>query len=175
MLQHTGEPDTQDSDAWMPAEPARPVRAAAPTASPPAPAIRGERRSGAWLGCVGFVLGALFWHVVGFWDFMERVMWHRAPSGSAEVGSTSVKPAGRVGGDQIALASIDPGACVNLVLDRITHQTTAEPCPPGGLPIRRTRLTSRADLSLMPTRRLPAEQTWSTTVEPEDEQVADSE
>jgi hypothetical protein len=80
----------------------------------------------------GFLAGALFWHAIGFWQFVSDVVFDPAPSPTAQM--TAVAPP-----SQIALPTIylvDPANCTALLLDRKTNSTVMQPCPRKGLALR---------------------------------------
>jgi hypothetical protein len=134
-----------------------------------APSAR--RRSGVAFGGFGFLLGIVFWHFVGFWDFVGGVLLNRAGS-MAQVDDRVPKQATRfvdvpqVAGEKIELVQINPEPCTALVLNRATGTMTVAPCPEAAMPVRSSRTSGREDASLMPVRRnVSTGLTWSTTVE----------
>ncbi len=71
----------------------------------------------AW-GFGGFLIGAIFWHFIGFWGFLSVVVLKGPEAAAVTVVS---RPA-------IAAPAVVPN-CTLLVLNRSTGQTTAVPCP----------------------------------------------
>ena len=63
----------------------------------------------AWAG-LGFLVGAVFWHFIGFWGFVSSIVLSGQPTPARLVEQTGP-------------------ACVELVLDRATDRTAAMPCP----------------------------------------------
>jgi hypothetical protein len=66
--------------------------------------------------CLGFVAGAVFWHFVGFWDFIGRVVLDGSGHGAeqhASVPAEQSPPAYRLTGGSTTV----PG-CARLMLDR---------------------------------------------------------
>ena len=93
---------------------------------------RGDRALQAYWAVAGFVLGVLFWHMVGFWDFLGGVVFRsnqpaslveqalQQPAGAALQFATSQQP-------ELA-ARIEAAHCTTLVFDRMSGRTIAEPC-----------------------------------------------
>lgn len=82
---------------------------------------------------IGFLLGAVFWHFVGFWSFVSEVVLAGDPSGR---GGERSRPLASAAGD--APVSADEGLalatsawCTALALDRKTGLTSAAGCPQG--------------------------------------------
>ncbi len=67
----------------------------------------------AW-GFAGFLIGAIFWHVIGFWGFLSEAVLE-APEPQVSVVAREVKPA-------------VPPNCTTLALNRATGETTSVPC-----------------------------------------------
>jgi len=105
-----------------------------------APVGRSRWRAILW-ATLGFVTGAIFWHVIGFWTFVSDVVLNRPPAGGTLRAEASV----------VAVPTIylvDPATCTALVLDRQTNQTVVRPCPQDGLALRLQPEGRREDLSL---------------------------
>lgn len=64
----------------------------------------------AW-GIAGFVIGAVFWHSIGFWGFVERIVYKGRPDEAAHY-----------------VAQTGP-ECVSLSLDAETRALVATECP----------------------------------------------
>lgn len=85
----------------------------------------------AW-GLLGFFCGALFWHVVGFWDFLGGIVYkqHRDTTIIERVLTTQFAEAE----EDKPLAAREKQAraaaqnCTTLVMDRISGATAARPC-----------------------------------------------
>lgn len=84
--------------------------------------------SGLGWSVIGFVIGAIFWHFVGFWGFMTQVV---LASGSATPASSAHPPkvAETSGWVRVAEVAVPaPGQCTTLFLDRQTGLTSARAC-----------------------------------------------
>jgi hypothetical protein len=90
---------------------------------------------------IGFVLGAVFWHFVGFWSFVSDVLLAGPPS--------AVQPLPRpaiVGSLQTAEAAVAPKVpCISLRLDRHGGPTSAAACEPGAGPLLTDSFEGRED------------------------------
>lgn len=69
----------------------------------------------------GFVVGAVFWHFVGFWDFVSTLVY--APPRSALVQQAPVAP-----GEKRPALSVSHANCASLILDRTSGLTSLGPC-----------------------------------------------
>lgn len=76
---------------------------------PPASDPVGRRAALVWGGC-GFLVGAVFWHAIGFWGFVSAIVLNGPASEERVVAQSGL-------------------ACVELVLDRSSGQTTTAECP----------------------------------------------
>ncbi len=76
--------------------------------------------------CLGFAAGAIFWHLVGFWQFIGEVVLDRPDELRAELAAMGT--ASRVPAPQIVTGSIAGGNCVRLTLDRGAGAIVTEPC-----------------------------------------------
>lgn len=129
-------------------------RGPAPTAKSAAPSrssvVRHVRGAALWAS-LGFVCGAVFWHAVGFWNFMSDLMFDRAEATVAH----ATAPDMNMATDPIETGSlpviyrVDPASCVSLELDRLTNRTAARPCPPEGLALRLNAEDSRGDIAVL--------------------------
>lgn len=78
---------------------------------------------------IGFLLGAVFWHFVGFWGFVSDVV---LAGHSAVVIADKAPPA--AGADswaaktEVATAVLPASSCISLALDRRTGRTSAVAC-----------------------------------------------
>ena len=122
---------------------------------PPAPAPARRARSAIGYGLLGFVLGAVFWHFVGFWDFVGQLMFKGGTSGSEIVqGPPPIKLRERVSGVSAIAVVASAEACTMLKLDRTTGETAAMPCEGEPLPLRSIKAARREDLRVTATQRL---------------------
>jgi hypothetical protein len=89
----------------------------------------------------GFIVGAVFWHFVGFWNFVSKVVLEPGPL--SEV--TRAMPLG-------AVAGIDRSApaCVTLELDRVTGLTSLAECAADAAPLPHGVESGREDFALLP-------------------------
>jgi hypothetical protein len=125
---------------------------------PPLPVS--QRRTGiagklAWCAA-GFLIGAAFWHVVGFWSFISYVVLG-GPDGSANFVSPQIVSVASA--DQApappALAAKGRPACITLALDRATGETRPEPCEASALALPHIAASAREDLASLPERSSP--------------------
>lgn len=73
-------------------------------------ATRPETLAIAGWGFVGFVIGAVFWHFIGFWGFVSNTVLNGAPPEHRHVAQTGFN-------------------CSEFAIDRTTGQTKPVPCP----------------------------------------------
>jgi len=109
-----------------------------------APKSNGRLRAALLCGGMGFVAGAVFWHLVGFWSFMAEVVLDRTAAAQAAVG-----PPPRLDGvPSVILVKAD--RCTTLALNRRSNLTVAVPCANDGLALRLLPETAtRDDLALL--------------------------
>jgi len=113
----------------------------------PAPFVMRRAGSAVVYGLLGFVLGAIFWHFVGFWDFVGQVMFKGRPSETQiSQAPPPVKLKERVSGVSPLAVVIEPGACTTLELDRSSGATRAVACEIEALPLRSLKAARREDL-----------------------------
>lgn len=138
-----------------------------PAARRPAAPVRKASRG--WMfGLLGFMFGAVFWHFVGFWDFVGRVVLKgpgESLAGDADAAKRSGRASTRVAGEIMELTTIAVDSCVTLRLDRDNGRVQSSDCPPLTMPLRLSRAGHREDATLMPVRRASAGVSWSTTIE----------
>ena len=146
--------------------------------------------SGRWLNAVvfsvaGFILGAVFWHFVGFWSFVSHVVL-TGPSGSVagvvrkDPGRNTqvtkeqvIKEPGRLRDGARAIVPLvstlapEVEDCVTLALDRRSGRTDLLPCRrlPRELPL--SDASSRGDLAAI-TAPAATAATWSVQVDATD-------
>jgi hypothetical protein len=111
--------------------------------------LRGGRRLRTALvwGGLGFITGAVFWHAVGFWDFMSAVVLNSGPDTElVRIAAARQQP----GADELpTIYLVDPRSCTALELDRSANRTAVRPCPSDGLSLRLQPLRSREDLAVL--------------------------
>jgi len=96
-------------------------------------AFAGQAALMAW-GFCGFLIGAIFWQVIGVWDMLgNAVLKHPEPKVSVVA--------------RLALPSRLPN-CTTLALDRVTGRTVSVPCAERMPLLEEARLTGRSDLAL---------------------------
>jgi hypothetical protein len=99
---------------------------------------------------LGFLAGAAFWHLVGFWSFISYVV-----LGGPEPGSEifSARPAQVASADRLAYSPPVAGkartgaACVTLALDRVRGETRREPCETSAPALPHVPASRREDLA----------------------------
>ncbi|MEO8650975.1 MAG: hypothetical protein ABI391_01655 [Hyphomicrobiaceae bacterium] len=95
----------------------------------------------AW-GLGGFLVGAIFWHLIGFWGFLGTVVL-KGPETAVSV-VTRQQPVFVV--RRLAVVPAILPNCTVLVLDRSTGQTSSVPCPEQ-LPMLEEAQSHRQDLA----------------------------
>jgi hypothetical protein len=95
----------------------------------------------AW-SAAGFLIGAAFWHVIGFWSFVSYVVLGNPDSGAYLASSARIV--------SIAAADQAPArpTCITLALDRATGHTRPEPCEATALALPHVAASAREDLVL---------------------------
>lgn len=145
-----------DADAVRAKEPA--AQAGSPQRADrarPASTPRRSLRSGLGYALLGFFLGAIFWHFVGFWDFVGQLMFKGATTGTEIVqGPPVIKLRERVSGASAITLVAASETCTMLQLDRATGETLAMPCAGEPLPLRSIKAARREDLRVTSTQRL---------------------
>ncbi len=111
----------------------------------------GRLRAALLWGGLGFIAGAVFWHLVGFWSFIAEVVLDRAPAAQASV----VAPPSTASVPTVVLVEAD--RCTTLALDRRSNLTLAVPCANDGSQLRLLPDTAtRTDLTALTAPRLQA-------------------
>jgi hypothetical protein len=120
-----------------------------PREIPPKPKRRRSVRSALAWGGLGFVTGAIFWHVVGFWTFLSDVVL-KAPDRAAKAAllSAAAVPA-RPKTNLPTVYMVEPATCSALALDRQSNRTMLQPCPANGLALRVEPQGGREDMATM--------------------------
>ncbi len=79
---------------------------------------------------IGFILGAMFWHFVGFWGFVSEVVLAGGPIAAIEQRAAEPRRKSDIGAlpQWVQVADASAPACTLLALDRQTGLTTARPC-----------------------------------------------
>jgi hypothetical protein len=82
----------------------------------------------------GFVVGAVFWHFIGFWSFVADVVLAGGPAAGNDQARRALQPPEWVRlADAEAVSGTTAGAaCTSLVLDRRTGTTSALACGANG-------------------------------------------
>jgi hypothetical protein len=76
---------------------------------------------------IGFVVGAVFWHFIGFWSFMAEVVLAGGPPGSAQRAGWP-EPQFVVTDARTPQTASGGSSCTMLALDRRSGATRARPC-----------------------------------------------
>ncbi|MDP1909685.1 MAG: hypothetical protein Q8K85_15410 [Hyphomicrobium sp.] len=112
----------------------------------PARARRGRRGAALWT-TIGFVCGAVFWHAVGFWNFVGDIAFN--PNGDSTAALSPAQQDGAiVTGSLPSVYRVNPASCTSLELDRQSNRTVVRPCPGDGLALRLDAGNDREDLAL---------------------------
>lgn len=112
---------------------------------------------------IGFVAGSVFWHFVGFWDFVGRIVFH-TPRHEATVAAERIgglktrKEYGHVAAAEPDIAVVPTGEgagevvanCTTLVRDPASGELQSQACPAGSVTRRATAAISRGDLARLP-------------------------
>lgn len=100
---------------------------------------------------VGFVAGAVFWHIVGFWHFVAVVIL-KGPDPADQMAANNpvmittgsiTRPAAA---SDLGAAGVSVPNCSALVLDRNSGATHLSHCPPRISPVRHVAGAGRGDL-----------------------------
>ena len=163
-----GEPVIAASHLTAPGSAAPPHAVAKPSVHRPSMA----RRIGTAMlyGIAGFVLGAVFWHVVGFWDFVGQVMCMGVPGeGQITQAPPIVKLRDRAPTGAPLAVIMAPQNCLSLVLDRSNNATAAEPCDDQTMPLRSLKVARREDRWVTASQRIQqaTSRGWSSSVKVE--------
>lgn len=132
-----------------PSAPRAAVRSKEPTLGSPGAAKASPPIGTALIwGGSGFIVGAIFWHTIGFWDFMTAVILgspesrHRQPD-AANGWSTHVI-ATPTPGRSPSKRPVVAGNCTTLAIDRTKGATASKPCP-AILPTAPASVATKAD------------------------------
>jgi hypothetical protein len=77
---------------------------------------------------IGFIVGAVFWHFIGFWGFLSEVVLAGGPIGVIERSAVHSVPQFQSRPRWVEMADASPPACTTLLLDRETGITSSRPC-----------------------------------------------
>ena len=77
---------------------------------------------------IGFVIGAVFWHFIGFWAFVSDVVLAGGPIGAVERSVVYAVPQLQSRPRWVEMADASSSSCTTLLLDRDTGLTSARPC-----------------------------------------------
>jgi hypothetical protein len=118
---------------------------------------RGARIASKLAWCTaGFLIGAAFWHLVGFWSFVSYVV---LGGPTPQVSFASARPltvASAVQASVPAKPAIGGRpSCITLALDRSTGKTRPEPCDAAATPLPHVAASPREDLALLPDQSSP--------------------
>ncbi len=99
-------------------------------------------------GVLGFVLGAVFWHLVGFWDFIGHIMFKGTVATEQGLAGTlqPIKLRERVSGVDTMAIMLSAQTCTSLQLDRTSGETRSEPCGNETASVRSLKPARREDL-----------------------------
>ena len=112
----------------------------------PARTRRGRRGAALWT-TIGFVCGAVFWHLVGFWNFVGDIAFN--PDGDNLAAHSEPQQSDPIEtGSLPTVYRVDPASCTGLELDRQSNRTVARACPGEGLALRLDGSSDREDLAL---------------------------
>lgn len=108
------------------------------------PKSAGRLRAALLWGGMGFVAGAVFWHLVGFWSFVAEVVLDRTAAAQA----AAAAPPRSNGVPTVILVKAD--RCTTLALNRRSNLTVAAPCVNDGMALRLVPETgTRDDLAVL--------------------------
>lgn len=102
---------------------------------------------------LGFLIGAVFWHAVGFWGFVRDVTLHGPVVEHRAVAQTGL-------------------ACSALMLDRTKRQVQQTTCPPEAHPLGEIVGDGKGDFAGV--QRMAARKRWSVTVQANSEPTDDN-
>ncbi len=122
ILEYSGPMQQRASDITKPREWDPPVREQAET-------LRFGAFNGLLWGLLGFFIGAIFWHFIGFWAFISEIVFVGRNAGDARF----VEQAGQL--------------CVQLVLERPAGVVRPEACPLEAEPLNEGALSVRSDFA----------------------------
>lgn len=97
---------------------------------------------------IGFVIGAVFWHFVGFWGFVSEVVLAGGPPAPAMAAAIYAPVVPEMRSRWVQVADATP--CTLLTLDRQTGVTSAAPCGEDAQALRADTFQGREDRLVTP-------------------------
>lgn len=90
------------------------------------------RPAATWMA-LGFLAGVVFWHVVGFWNFVSEAIFDDNAAQQLAQAPGVPPPPDLPRGDPIPIARTagSTSTCVVLAINRTGGETSAQPCPAG--------------------------------------------
>lgn len=134
------------------------------------PRARAQSRSGAILssppawGVVGFLVGAVFWHLVGFWSLVSKVAFKGSDPVVSAIEQSAGKPDRALDGGERARQIVAASRCIDLRLDRSTRRVYALACEGSSALIKAGPPAGRGDIGIPARMLVPAVAGWSTQV-----------
>lgn len=146
-------------------------------------AMRGRVRSiarvpakGAWIG-LGFLAGIAFWHIVGFWTFMSRIIFEgpetavivlqqNAPAAVPPI-TSDIETGSLQRIEKLTSRSTPEPDCIALVRSHSAGTTHQEPCKRLARPLKhRQSLASRGDRTSGAIQHTTAPSDWASELTP---------
>jgi hypothetical protein len=133
-------------------------------------ALRKAPAQSGWIA-LGFVAGMLFWHVVGFWTFMSRVVFDGPETAAVTI--QQAKPVyahletgalQRIG--KLASRGGIEAACTVVVRDLPNGTTRQAPCPILSKPLKQRTQQARGDLAPRQIAKVVAPSDWAIELAP---------
>lgn len=143
-----------------------------PEAAHPTAESRPSRRTPWIWGSLGFVLGAVCWHFVGFWSFVSTIVW-KGEDEASESRPLPPRQFARYASPQASAALAknviyNATACATLQMDRAGGETTLIACPEPQQALRLGNGGGRRGDLLVPSAavKAPAVAEWQARIEP---------
>lgn len=122
---HSQPPVTQPRRAAKP----RPAGSGAPTTARTPSRTHSVGTALLW-GGAGFIVGAVFWHLIGFWDFMTAVILGHPESRRQDAASAwSTQVIAQPIPGRTTRRPPPTSSCSTIAMDRANGSTMAKPCP----------------------------------------------
>lgn len=132
------------------------------------PTPRSRARTAIVWGGAGFILGAVVWHFIGFWQFVTTVVVKKSEDDVVVTPSRPSRVLAALPREQPAVAAtaeLEPHACTALRLDRQTGETMPVPCvDTDGAAPRLSERSLRGDLEVSAASSGPAVADWTGRV-----------
>ncbi|MDP1909814.1 MAG: hypothetical protein Q8K85_16060 [Hyphomicrobium sp.] len=95
----------------------------------------------------GFVVGAVFWHFIGFWSFVADVVLAGGPAAGIDKAARGQQQQQlvRMADAETVASTVVAATCTSLVLDRRTGITSAGACRAGHASLPRDAMDGRED------------------------------